>query len=474
MKIHRSYYMINKQILFLFFLFFSCDIVDNKILIQNVNVIDPIDGLKKNINVEILDNKIIYVGNLKKSNSYSKEIDGTGKYLIPGLWDTHVHFYFDQELAKYMPDLFLKFGITSVRDTGGNFKFLDSIKALSKENPKTFPRVKISGPLIDGKFNVYNGERLPDLSVKTRNVQETETIVNDLVEKGVDFLKAYEMLSPEQFEVVMKIAKKNGLNVTGHIPLSMDIETASNLGLNSLEHIKNLELWATSNKSKLLEERREMLKNKNNLSGLNLRGMIHNAQKNYAINNLDENQTKKIYKILAKNNTWQIPTISIYKVPIYKMFRSKYWMQNLKHLPKKTAENWKKRIKSSNDKINPNQKDFSDWVQKTTKEMHEYGIKFMAGTDTPLGFLIPGFSLHVELELLVESGLSELDAIKTATINPSKYFKMQDYLGLIKKNYIADLVLLNSNPLEDIKNTRQISAVIKNGKIYENPLKIER
>jgi len=272
----------------------------------------------------------------------------------------------------------------------------------------------------------------------------------------------------------MKIAKKNGLNVTGHIPLSMDIETASNLGLNSLEHIKNLELWATTTKSELLEERRQMLNNKNNLSGLNLRGMIHNAQKNYAINNLDENQTEKIYKVLARNNTWQIPTISIYKVPIYKMFRSKYWIQNLKYLPKKTEKNWKQRITSSNDKINSNQKDFSDWVQKTTKEMHEYGIKFMAGTDTPLGFLIPGFSLHVELELLVESGLSELDAIKTATINPSKYFKMQDYLGLIKKNYIADLVLLNSNPLENIKNTRQISAVIKNGKIFENPLKIEK
>tara|TARA_B100001175_G_scaffold269600_1_gene241425 strand:- start:4078 stop:4839 length:762 start_codon:yes stop_codon:yes gene_type:complete len=253
----------------------------------------------------------------------------------------------------------------------------------------------------------------------------------------------------------------------------MDIETASNLGLNSLEHIKNLELWASTNKSKLLEERREMLENKNNLSGLNLRGMIHNAQKNYAINNLDKNQTEKIYKVLAKNNTWQIPTISIYKVPIYKIFKSKYWIRNLKYLPKETAENWEKRIKSSSDKINQNEKDFSDWVQKTTREMHEYGIKFMAGTDTPLGFLIPGFSLHVELELLVESGLSELDAIKTATINPSKYFKMQDSLGQIKKNYIADLILLNSNPLDDIKNTLEISAVIKNGEIYINPLKIE-
>ena len=465
--------MTNKQIFFLIFLFFSCDISNDKILIQNVNVIDPIDGLKKNINVEILDNKIIYVGNLKNSYSYLKEIDGTGKYLIPGLWDTHVHFYFDQELAKDMPDLFLQFGITSVRDTGGDFEFLDSIKKLSKENPKSYPRIKISGPLIDGKFNVYNGERLPNLSVKTINVKETEIIVNELIDKGVDFLKAYEMLSPEQFEVLMKIAKENRLNVTGHIPLSMDIETASNLGLNSLEHIKNLELWASTNKSKLLEERREMLENKNNLSGLNLRGMIHNAQKNYAINNLDKNQTEKIYKVLAKNNTWQIPTISIYKVPIYKIFKSKYWIRNLKYLPKETAENWEKRIKSSSDKINQNEKDFSDWVQKTTREMHEYGIKFMAGTDTPLGFLIPGFSLHVELELLVESGLSELDAIKTATINPSKYFKMQDSLGQIKKNYIADLILLNSNPLDDIKNTLEISAVIKNGEIYINPLKIE-
>ena len=111
-----------------------------------------------------------------------------------------------------------------------------------------------------------------------------------------------------------------------------------------------------------------MLKNKNNLSGLNLRGMIHNAQKNYAINNLNKKQTEKIYKVLAKNNTWQIPTISIYKVPIYKIFRSEYWIQNLKHLPKKTGENWRKSIESSDDKINPNQKDFSDWVQKLQKK----------------------------------------------------------------------------------------------------------
>ena len=191
-----------------------------------------------------------------------------------------------------------------------------------------------------------------------------------------------------------------------------------------------MELWATKDKNELLKERRGMMKNTRDLSGLSLRGMIHSTQKNYAINNLDENETIKIYDALYKNSTWQIPTISIYKVPIYKIFKSEYWIENLKYLPKKTRETWKQRIDFSNDKIDPKQKDFSDWIQKTTGEMYDYGIKFMAGTDTPLGFLIPGFSLHTELELLVESGMSELDALKSATINPSRYFKMENDLGL--------------------------------------------
>ena len=462
--------MIKRTFLFVFFIFFSCNISDEKILIHNVNVIDPLDGISKNTNVEISNNKISRVGK-KTSIFYSKKIDGSGKYLIPGLWDSHVHLYFDQELAKDMPMLFLKFGITSIRDTGGDFNFLDSIKKLSEKYPKSYPRLKISGPLIDGKFNVYNGERLPNLSVKTENVKETESVVNKLIASGADFLKAYEMLSPEQFEIIMKIAKKKKINVTGHIPLSMDIETASNLGLNSLEHIKNLELWATKDKNELLKERRVMMKNTRDLSGLSLRGMIHSTQKNYAINNLDENEIIKIYDALYKNSTWQIPTISIYKVPIYKIFKSEYWIENLKYLPEETRETWKQRIDFSNDKIDPKQKDFSDWIQKTTGEMYDYGIKFMAGTDTPLGFLIPGFSLHTELELLVESGMSELDALKSATINPSRYFKMENDLGLIKEGYIADLILLNKNPLNNIKNTLDIYAVIKDGEVYEEPLR---
>ena len=94
-------------------------------------------------------------------------------------------------------------------------------------------------------------------------------------------------------------------------------------------------------------------------------------------------------------------------------------------------------------------------------------IPLMAGTDTPLGYLTPGFSLHYELELMVECGLSELESLATATLQPAKYFRMQDSLGLVKKDYIADLILLNENPLEDIANTKDIFAVIKDGNFID-------
>ena len=337
---------------------------------------------------------------------------------------------------------------------------------LSIKFPKSYPRIKIAGPLIDGKYNVYNGQNLPKLSIQTKDATETSIATKELISKGVDFLKAYEMLSPSQYKEVLSIAKKNNLRVAGHVPLSMDIITASKLGLSSLEHVKNLEMWATHDRENLLKQRREILKNHNDLSGLRLRASVHNSQKNYSIRNLDSLKLIEIYKSLLENDTWQVPTLSIYKVPIYKIFKQESWIKSFSSLPKQTKDRWTKNAISSSSNINPKQKNFSDWIQKTTREMNSFGIKFMAGTDTPLGYLTPGFSLHKELELLVESGLSELEVIKSATINPSIFFKMQDSLGLIKQGHIADLLILNSNPLEDIKNTLDIYSIIVDGEIY--------
>jgi imidazolonepropionase-like amidohydrolase len=254
---------------------------ENAYCIENVNIIDPIQGLTKGMNVVIKGNKIFQVVKQEQLKLSRRNIiiDGKNKYIIPGLWDSHVHFYFDRELALHMPEMFLSQGITSVRDTGGAFDYMDSIRQNSIRHPKTHPRVKIAGPLIDGKYNVYNGTILPELSIQTKTVSESIAETERLVSLKVDFLKAYEMLSPEQFKAIAAIAERENLRMAGHVPLSMKITNAIALGLNSLEHVKNLELESVKNGDSMLVARRKMLQNKSGISGRVLRGKIHQAQK---------------------------------------------------------------------------------------------------------------------------------------------------------------------------------------------------
>ena len=157
--------MKHKLILFwiLILLSFSCKkpgiVINNGFAIKNITIIDPIEGVSENMTIIIKDNKIVNIDKSKNINISPKSIiyDGTDKYIIPGLWDFHVHFAFIEELAPSMFNLFLGYGITSVRDTGGELKFVKQWKDNSLKSPNISPRVKIAGPLIDGKMNVYDG-----------------------------------------------------------------------------------------------------------------------------------------------------------------------------------------------------------------------------------------------------------------------------------------------------------------------------
>ena len=172
-----------------------------------------------------------------------------------------------------MPGLFIAHGITSVRDTGGPIDFVVKMKELSLNDSIKNPNIYIAGPLIDGTPNVYNNSSpsFPLLSIENSDIIEIESNVLGIVDKEVDFLKAYEMLTENQFLALMRIAKKRNLSVTGHIPLSMTLISAINSGLNGMEHIRNLELSVASNSEELYKERLELLKNPNNLPGSVLR-----------------------------------------------------------------------------------------------------------------------------------------------------------------------------------------------------------
>lgn len=448
----------------------STVIFEDAICIENISTIDPNDGLKENQTVIIKAGKIYQIApsqelHLSKKNTI---IDGTGKFLIPGLWDTHVHFAYIEELAPSMFDLFLSYGVTSVRDTGGEISFVKKWKDKSLASPTNTPRVMIAGPLLDGSPNVYDGSDPghPPLSAGLKSIDDVIKKVNELDHLEVDFLKAYEMLTPEQFSKITQLSREKGLKVTGHVPLSMDVISASNAGLNSMEHLRNLELSCASNSEELLKQRQKLLASgKDKLgAGAVLRSQIHEAQRRIATENFDEKKAKEVLAVLAKNQTWQIPTLGLNTGYIKKHFIRPEWQESFKYLPSSIEEQWKIKIeKFKNINISEFKHKQTKWMLEMVGEIHNAGIGIMAGTDTPIFFLTPGRSLHHELALLVEAGLSPLDAIKTATTNPAKYFDLEDELGSIKKNMWADLIILDANPLENINNTMRINAVIKQG-----------
>ena len=469
-----------KKFTFIFSTFFilGCSnqviISEDSYVIKNISIIDPIDGLQSTKSVVITDNIINKI--LDDDNEFIADnkniIDATGKYLIPGLWDAHIHFSFDTNLAPFMPGLFLAHGVTSVRDTGGPIDLVVKMKDLSLMDPIYNPTVYIAGPLIDGTPNVYNNSSpsFPLLSIENNDIIDIESNVLGIVEREVDLLKAYEMLTENQFLAIMRIAKKANLKVTGHIPLSMTLFSAIDSGLNGIEHLRNFALSIASNSDELYKERLELLKNPDDLPGSDLRSQIHSKQRMKALDSIDYNKFEEAANLLASKNVWQTPTLFLYRNSSLKTFKDPSFINELNKLPNQIKQKWIKEISETDTIIDKNSLRYSKWLEEATGKLHKKNVPFMAGTDTPIGYLIPGRSLHIELEVMVESGFSNLEAIKSATVNPAKFFGLENKEGRIKNGYKADLVILNSNPLENIRNTQDISAVIKNGEFLSREL----
>ena len=474
-KIFRNimdYFKSLKKFKFIFLTFYilGCSnqvtISDDSYIIKNISIIDPIDGLQSTKSLVITDNTIsMILDNDNELIDNNNIIDASGKYLIPGLWDAHIHFSFDTDLAPFMPGLFLAHGVTSVRDTGGPIDLVVKMKDLSLNDPINNTNVYIAGPLIDGTPNVYNNSSpsFPLLSIENTDIIDIESNVQEIVAKEVDLLKAYEMLTENQFLALMRIAKKNNLNVTGHIPLSMTLFSAIDSGLNGIEHLRNFALSIASNSDELFRERLQLLKNPDDLPGSDLRSLIHSKQRMRALDSIDYNKFEEAAILLASRNVWQTPTLFLYRNSSQKIFKDPSFIKELNKLPTQIKEKWIKEISDTDTIVDKNSLRYSNWLEEASGKLHKKNVPFMAGTDTPIGYLIPGRSLHIELEVMVENGFSNLEAIRAATLNPATFFGLENKVGRIKNGYKADLVILNSNPLENIRNTQDISMVIKNG-----------
>lgn len=431
--------------------------------ITNVTIIDAVNGVRQNQNVIFDGDEITTVSSSHSEPAAERTIDGTGKFLIPGLWDFHVHLTFDDNFTESMPALFLSYGITSVRDTGGLMHKILPVVEKMRSKDSVAPRVFFSGPLLDGEFVVYDGESRPEIGIRNATPDEARAAIADLKAQGVDFIKIYEMVSPAVFDAMVETANELGLPIDSHVPLSMRARVAGP-SVDSIEHLRNIEMDCTSSAAELHETRLELLKNPNGLPGAELRASLHSLQRVSAIGAYDEELCDQTLATLR--STMQVPTLRLNAFSLAPPFRREDWEGALSRIPPNVREEWQASAISLAE--NPVQEfiDFGEWSIFLTRRMNSQGIPIGAGTDTPILLSVPGYSLHAELEYLVRAGLSPLDALESATVRPAEYFSLQDEMGTIDAGKKADLVLLDANPLEDIANTKKISGVVTKGKYY--------
>lgn len=430
--------------------------------ITNVTVIDAVNGVRENQTVVFDGDEITSVGSTGAELSVAETIDGTGKFLIPGLWDFHVHLTYDDRFTSSMPALFISYGITSVRDTGGLMRKVLPVVEKMRAPGAVAPRVFFAGPLLDGNFVVYDGESRPEIGVRNATPDDARAAIRNLQEQGVDFIKIYEMVSPAVFDAMVETAQELGLPIDSHVPLSLRASMAGP-SVDSIEHLRNIEMDCASNAPELHETRLELLRNPDGLSGADLRSSLHSLQRLPAIANYDEARCDQTLDALM--STIQVPTLRLGALNLAPPYRRDDWADALSRIPADAREDWSEASAALAENPNNEFTAFAEWSLFLTGRMHERGVPIGAGTDTPIFISVPGYSLHSELEMLVRAGLSPLEAIRSATVRPAEFFSLQNEMGTVDVGKKADLVLLDANPLEDIANTRQIAAVISKGKL---------
>jgi Amidohydrolase family len=301
-------------------------------------------------------------------------------------------------------------------------------------------------------------------------------IVDELADKGVDFIKVGSMLSRQRFLSIVERAKARGLPVAGHLPIAIRAAEASDLGLRSMEHLWEILLNISSREDQLRSERLRAVTSQ--LSTAEKELVVAFPETEPLLSTWDEQKASALFKKFIANHTWQTPTLVNFAVrgPALNGDASFWSDPNLALMPKDWVDSWRPARNQFLAGVPPSE--VPTYIRRfeathraqlmLVQRMRSAGVDFLAGTDVSnWNFTVPGISLHQELEQFVKAGLTALEALQTATINPVRYLGIQDSAGTIDVGKIADILILESDPTDDIANTKRISAVILGGQLIE-------
>lgn len=408
-----------------------------EIVFTSVNVV-PMDSEKimENSMVMVKDGKVTAIG---KKLKYAKEalvIDARGKYLMPGLAEMHAHVPPNENLESHKEVLFLfaANGITTIRGMLGHPKHLE-LRTMINSGEVFGPRFYTTGPSFNG------------LSVKT--AERGAEMVREQKAAGYDYLKLHPGLTKETFAAVSSTAKEVGIPFAGHVSFGVGVWRAIDAGYSSIDHLDGFI-------EALVPGIESMVEQQTGLFGM------------YVAEKADEMVIPKLMKALKEKNIWVVPTQSLADRWFDSRFTGEEFLKDpdSKYMDKKTVNQWidSKKNLMANDQYDAMKTDnFIKLRRKLIFECQKNGVGLLLGCDAPQVFNVPGFSTHNELKYLVDAGLTPYQALLTGTVNVAKYLHLAD-AGTIKPGAIADLILIDGNPLTDISNTKKVAGVMVRGK----------
>ncbi len=434
------------------------------LVLTHVNVVDVIAGsLRRDVDVTIRDDRVAAISPAGSAAmpTQVRVVDATGKFLIPGLADMHVHWYDERYLG-----LFIANGVTRVRQMWGMPMHLEWRKRI-EAGELLGPRFAISSPILDGPNPQWPG------SIVVPDAQTAATVVAQVKKNGYDFVKVLSRLPRDAYFAIVRGAHENGLEVVGHVPVAVTAREAADAGQASIEHLTNI-LISSSREEPRLRERLMVpvlqMRNTNQTGSADARLEARRLSEQ-VLATYDDEKAAALFARFASHHTWQCPTLIVMRNIASLDDPAFVGDARLKYMSRQLREAWDP---ANNPGLAARSREDYDHERRLLRtylhiipSMKKAGVEFLAGTDTGGPFTFPGFSLHDELDLLVQAGFTPAEALRTATINPARFLHDDAANGSVAIGKNADLVLLDASPLDDIKNTQRIAAVVVRGRYLD-------
>ena len=383
-------------------------------------------------------------------------VDATGKFLIPGLWDMHVHWFH----KEYLP-LFVANGVTGIRLMWG-LPMHHQWRQEVEQGTLLGPRLSIASPIVDGPAPIWPG------SIAVKDAAEGRRVVDEMKEQGADFIKVYSRLPRDAYFAIADEAKKQGIPFAGHVPASVSVSEASDAGQKSIEHLTNVLEACSTREEEVRRMSAEALANIPEGQKFPSRTVLRPITR-LTLETFSQEKANALAARFVRNHTWQCPTLVVQRNMAFIHDPAIHNDPRVKYMPPGIASGWDPkgdfRLQDRVDEDYELSRASYRKLKELVGPMRKAGVEFLAGTDVLNPYCFPGFSLHDELGLLVEAGLSPMEALQAATLNPARYIGREKDLGTVEKGKIADLLLLDASPLDDIGNSRKIDAVVFGGKL---------